>query len=298
MKTRRSLLAIGVILLTLVSFQSQAFSWGWAVHAYVDDHLGKKRGLNNLNEIYGGMVPDLFNNFFELPDLSKATHQDFLKMWDAARCRWEKPVPFGFVSHNESWGADFTAHNLVDGYVIMKAKLLLQIAPLPDYLNIDPKAAELIYHGIVENAVDVLMKRLDPAVGHKMTSSALLRSPETPFLLIRAYAKDFAPYFGGVFEAAKTIRSSEREFRKGIMLYGHVLTQDEETAIQLLSGHMVDLAESFLGEPLPLDREVAISLVADLTNGAMLLCQGDFAPEVDATIQFVDEQLDFHGIAY
>ncbi len=307
MKTKRTFLAMGIILLALVSFHSEAFSWGWAVHAYVDDHIGKKRGLNNLNEIYGGMVPDLFNNYFDNPhnqDLFVATHYDFMKVWDAAKCRWEKPVPYGFVSHNELWGVDSTAHRSGRtlgqdvGYVNAKAIEMLSMPLLPDGLVIPEGQLVLIYHGIVENAVDILLKRMDDTLGRKMIYSAWLRSPETPLLLIKAYAKDFSPYFGGYFKAARAITKAEWEFRKTIIAYGEALMQDDETAIQLLSEQMVDLAESFLGQPLPLPRDQAVAMIAGLTELAMGLCADDFSGEVEATIQKVDQELEIYSISY
>jgi len=98
MKTKRgkkALLGIGIVIVAVGLLASEAFPWGWAVHTYIDDHLGTDRKLRNMNEIYGGMAPDVFNYMFSyLPFLSNQTHGDyetgeshFMKVWDAANGR-------------------------------------------------------------------------------------------------------------------------------------------------------------------------------------------------------------------
>ena len=62
-------MGISIVILAVVLFSSEAFPWGWAVHTYIDDHLGTNRGLRNMNEIYGGMAPDVFNYMFDLSPL-------------------------------------------------------------------------------------------------------------------------------------------------------------------------------------------------------------------------------------
>ena len=51
----------GTTIVALVLASSTAFSWGIATHAYINDQLNKKQDYMNLQEIYGGMAPDLFN---------------------------------------------------------------------------------------------------------------------------------------------------------------------------------------------------------------------------------------------
>ena len=91
MKTNRAkkeLMMLGVIFLMLFFLSTEALPWGAATHAYIEDHLGKKRGLENSNEIYGGMVPDVFNYLFDYPTyldyLYSRTHDKFLKVWKAS----------------------------------------------------------------------------------------------------------------------------------------------------------------------------------------------------------------------
>ncbi len=63
--------------------------------------------------MYGGVAPDLFNYLFApyQPYLDGQTHDDFLKVWEAAGPRQnsvKRALAYGFVSHNDLWGADVT----------------------------------------------------------------------------------------------------------------------------------------------------------------------------------------------
>ena len=65
--TKKELMGLGMIFLMLLFLTTEAFAWSAATHAYVEDHLGKKRGLDNTNEIYGGIIPDVFDYLFNYP---------------------------------------------------------------------------------------------------------------------------------------------------------------------------------------------------------------------------------------
>jgi hypothetical protein len=298
----------------LVFLPSIAFPWGSATHAYIDDNLGKKWGLKNMDEIYGGMAPDIFNFMFDKPVymsyLSYQTHNESVKLWEKARSFRGKALAYGFVSHNDVWGADSTAHHSGitygqnEGYIIAKAEILKGILEsVPEYqaLELTDSVALEVSHNLVESGVDILMKRIDTMIGQKMISSALLRNPEFPLLLVKAYAKDFSEYFGiRYLEAVNIITSSEREFRKTTILYGQAFMQDEVTAIHLISEQMAELSEAFLaayGVILPPGTDLR-PLIKFAIEQSMEICVGDFDEEIAATINFVDEQLISHGISY
>jgi hypothetical protein len=301
--------SLGAILLSLIFFSSTAFAWGSATHAYIDDQLMKKRGLKNVNELYGAMSSDIFNYLFEAPfqkDLYMQTHYQFLKVWDQAKTGTSKALAYGFMSHNDSWGADSTAHHagmtfgLTEGYITTKAKELSTLAPLPADLGIPPDAALELYHNFVESGVDLLVKKLDPSIGDKMITSALRRSREFPYLLVRSYSADLAPYFGSPGDAAKAIIAAEKEFRKMTILYGQALLQDEGMALNLVSEQMADLSEKFLSAyniPAP-PKEQAIQLIAFYITVAMTLCESDYAQEIAETQNYVAQQMSFSAIAY
>jgi len=292
-------------LLTMAVCSTMAFPWGSAGHAYIDSRLFNDcRPLIQANAIYGGMVPDVFDYVFSVPckaDISNVTHTRFELIWNSVWNRPGKALAYGFVSHNDVWGADFTAHHsgitfgATEGYVIAKAKMLMEAAPLPPELPIPAELALELYHNFVETAVDVLIMRIDPAIGRKITAAALLRTPLFPAVLGHAYGFMFASCFGSVASAAETIAAVEKEFRKSMLLYGQALCQDEATAVQLLAGQTADLAEGFLGMPLPMPKEEVTALVVQLVQGAMQLCENDFAAEIEATVVQVGNRMNDMG---
>ncbi len=307
----KTFLAVGVMVLAVVLFSSEALPWGFATHTYIDDHVGKQYGVRNADEIYGGVTPDIFNYMFELPyrqDLYFDTHFDFMKLWNARTNGVERSLAFGFVSHNNLWGADFSAHTLCftcgapEGYAVAKARALLAIAPFPPELSVPDEAALEIFHELVENGVDILVQRTDTLIGQKISAFALLRSPQFPALMAKAYAGDLSAFSGLSHpEAEVFIISAEDRFRTSMVLYGQILSLDEATAIQLLSEQTADLAEEFLGLygiQLPLSKEQVVELVIAYTQLAMSLCESDYLQEINETVARVDQEMNAHGIVY
>ena len=311
-QTRKNVLVVGVICLGLTLSFSEAFSWGFATHAYIDDHLGKKQIHKNLNEIYGGVMPDLFNTLFDYPEylefLPVQTHFKSMKVWKASRSEVEKSLAFGFVSHNGGWGADFTAHDTCRtcgqpvGYAYAKAAVLLSEYPLPSELEIPDVIAIAIFHEIVENAVDILVKQTDSSIGDRLSSAAQQRRPRFPQHLVRAYAKGFASFAQITeLEAAQFIETAESEFRDAIDSYGQILLLDEADAISAISQQTASLAQGFLalyGIDLPLSYEQVVAMVASHMVFAIELCQDDYLEEIEATIPYVKHKLRIHGVTY
>lgn len=296
MKVRTTLLCLA-LLGSMVLFPTAAFSWGSAVHAYIGDKLGAQGGLLNKNEVYGSMAPDMFNFQLDKPEyrgfLYGQTHNNFQKVLDEAKSQPAIALALGFLSHN---GADYTAHDSgitfgqEQGYIIAKAEILLPIlAPLGLPENVGMEVA----HQLVENAVDILMKRLDSKIGEKIIAAALPPNPNMPLLVVKAYAGELARYAGiSEREAASFIASSDRQFRNILILYGQALMLDEGAAVQAIAEQLVDLAQAFLvayGISLPPGTDLAPLLKAGITQ-AMRLCENDFALEVEATINDIEEQ--------
>jgi hypothetical protein len=311
-------LAVGVLILVLGFFSSEAFPWGFATHTYIDDHLGKTKRNRNLDEIYGGVAPDTFIYLFDVPEyqayLSYQTHVEFKKVWDVPRAGLGKALAYGFVTHNEVWGADSTAHQngltfgQGEGYIIAKAPELAAIleafAPYAD-LGLPHEITLAISHELVEDGVDLLVKGLlDPSIGRKLKSSAFFRTSDFPVYLVKAYAKDFTEEFGiSRHEATKFIIAAEREFRKRMMMYGEALTQDDATAIQLIAEMTANIAVSFLaanGLSLPpgVEIEDIVPLIEFAIGQSMVICANDFVGEIEATIDFVSQNLAANGISY
>lgn len=313
--TSRSVLLVFACLCT----SPLAFAWGSATHAYIDERLSKKGPILTVNQIYGGMGPDVFNYMFESPAemayLSNATHCNPLALWRVALLPTAKAQAYGFVSHNNLWGADYFAHApacpsyLVptEGYIFTKGAELEAIVKESPYgsllaaLNLPPQLEVAIFQDLAEFGVDILVKRLDPAIGQRVTSAALLRSPEFPLLLVLAYARGLSVNSGMRYEdAAKMIAAEEAQFRQTIIAYGQALMQDDATAIQLISQQMAQLAQSLLAAngitPPPVEDLVPILNFS--ISQAVTLCEGDYAPTLHSTINGVQEGLAAHRVSY
>jgi hypothetical protein len=313
-----SAIVIGAILATFI-LASQAFAWGSATHAYIDDRLGKQGPVRNLNEIYGGMATDVFNYLFVNLDwlnyLYWKTHYDpekNMELWSNAHKILEKAVVLGFVSHSGLTGADVTAHGSYDygdpdGYVIEKTVGMAEA--LNDQLKqlglatndgVSEAGYELC-HTFVESAVDLLVARRDRSLGAKISAAALARTPEFPSLLVQAYAEDFAETFGIKYRAAvRIIRSAETEFRKNMVSYGLALAQEHEIAKGLIAEQLVALAPAFLGAygvELPEGVDL-MGLSNQLIDVAIAFCQPDYLTAVKNTIPFVSSNLADMGISY
>jgi len=317
METKKNMtrfLAMGLVFLMVGFVSSEAFAWGFATHAYITDHIGKTKKTQNADEIYGGVAPDTFNYLFTNPEylgfLSDQTHSGFTKLWNASNQGLGKSLAYGFASHNEVWGADSTAHissitlGQDKGYVIAKAEELAVILSLvlPDAgLDVPYEVTLEISHELVEDGIDILIKSLDPSIGQKLSSSALSRTSNFPVLLVKAYARDFSQFAGISYQnASKFIIAVEKEFRQRIVFYGQALTQDDDTAIKLIAEGTAEVATIFLEAYgiTPPPSEVIVSLLEFGIEQSIGLCEGDFADEIAATIEFVNQNLGTNGISY
>jgi len=310
-----SAVVMGVIIVSAFMV-NQAFAWGSATHAYIDDHVGRKGPVRNLNEIYGGMAPDVFNFLFGNPAmryLYTVTHyqgypDDYLNVWDNSHTLLAKAVSLGFVSHNGDFGADHTAHHYSlffknnKGYVIEKAEELKVILKLEDLeLGLSDDVINELCHDLIEFALDIMITQKDKSLAAKISSAAMLRTPGFPILLVKAYADGLAlQNFAGIDypTAIKLILQSEKEFRKSMISYGQALMQDQEIAIDLIAHQLVELAEAFLGG-LPAGSEPKfLELAKTGLSISMQICSSDFYIELDRTINFVSGELANKGISY
>lgn len=314
---KRFFVSMGLIFFALVLFSSQAYPWGSITHAYIADHIGKKWGLKNINEIYGAMAPDLFNYVFGLEAdlynyLRGYTHgipaangnpavESFMDVWYSARWwGYEKALAYGFISHNDVWAADFTAHGSAcldpgKGYIIKKAEILK--GPLMDYLEdleviISPEIAMELSHNLVEGAGDIVIRRYDANLGQKVITSSLFRSPACPNLLVRAIGE----YYRDI------VINAEKEFRKMMILYGAAfLPQSEEEIVLSLSQQMAKLGRAYLESleiELPISDEELLELIVYFMNEAILLIEGDYMAEIEATITKIKIQFWSRWIFY
>ncbi|HUU20794.1 MAG TPA: hypothetical protein VMW72_26850 [Sedimentisphaerales bacterium] len=312
----KRLLSSMIISVTLCVVPNLAFGWGAATHAFLAKELGHEPGVMNLQEMYGAVVPDMFNLMFgyEHQDyLWTETHYQFMKVVNEAKSDESMAFAYGFASHNEDWGADLTAHissvtvNPEEGYVVTKMKILAPqlrlgimlflnangIAYTPELLD---ELALVISDSAIESAIDLLVSQdEDTQIGMRMQVAAKLRSPFVPMLLSRAYAKEFAGEAGTIVEEAiLMIVETEETFKEYMELYGEILTQ--ENAVDLMAEQGAQLAELMLEERYGIIVEVPSELMKTGLLAAIDVVKNDYSEELAATLVFVEEQLESHGV--
>jgi hypothetical protein len=300
---QHKVVATAVVAVMLVG--ATAFPWGYAGHAYIDDHVGMPCGLMNSDEIYGAMLPDMMN--LVSAEAAVPLHIEGASVWNAGRTVYEKALGLGFASHNDVWGADFTAHHRgrtygkSDGYVIQKvADFEAALPPELRLQNIgiaDAVAREL-YHSMIEFGADLLTAQLDPSIGYKIAFAAELRDRRCPELLVRAFADDLAPVFGPA--APDVIRAAEAEFRETMVQYGVMLTLDTPDAVNAMAQYLATIAEGYLasyGAQIPPGVDV-VQLVTAYLQIAMQLGANDYPAEITATIAYVKTALRAQRVDY
>lgn len=322
--TTRKALSLGLISLVFV-MPPAAFSWNQPTHAYIADQVGARVGRDNLNEMWGSVTPDFFNFVFDpalcpgwISDQTHGTYSDtFLKVWRAADTRDEDALAFGFVTHNQAWGADHAAHIACrtcgqdDGYVIVKARQLLS-APYPakpdrtfgyvfeNTLGMSPDEASLVAHVVIEEAVDIrLANEVDPLIGRKLATAARSETKRFQSLLVKAFSADYADYcFGGDnSKAAEVLTAAEKKHRKDMIFIGEAISRPEQDAVQLLAEQLVGVFPDFLGRTLPVSDEDAVEIVGAAIFSSMATCD-DYKEEIDATVEFVGKNIEENGITY
>jgi hypothetical protein len=273
--------------------------------------------------MYGAVLPDAFNYLFDARGeyLYQQTHFNFAPFYEASRMIPLRGIGFGFVSHNNEWGADFYAHTSAvgtpgTGYALAKAEALmphtvpviagiLMSAGLPEdqATAIAGMMAPALGHDLAETAVDLLVRRnLDPGVGLRMLLAAQARPASVPGVLASVYGPGLATFAGlPLAEAKKLIMDTEKEARQIILQYGGAFMLPEEQTMALLAGQMAPLAELFIenalaGNGIPLDVTVEPDQVAALMVTAVGVVEADYQAELAATLTRVAIALQEHGI--
>jgi len=242
------------------------------------------------------------------------TGETFLKLWNAASTPSEKALAYGFVSHNQQWGADYVAHISGlrpgyenDGYIIIRAKQLLgapvdAASPHPTFGEVftgsfgaSPDEALLIAHAIAEYAIDIrLAREADPLLGHKLAAAARSEANSFTPLLVKAYAADYAAncFNGDLTTAATELTAAVQLHRQDMIYLGQAISRPEPVAVELLAEQLLAILGDFLPGPLP---DNAADILKAAISSAMNLCN-DYRAEIETTIEFVDKGLKDHGI--
>ena len=302
-------ICLGVLTLFVLGLAAtQAAAWGPAVHVYVADHTGKLWPFLNRTEMYGSTLPDMCYFAYSKGPVFQATcagvihDYSYMAMWDGAFNLQTVALGYGYESHHE---ADITAHQagiLVgrnEGYVIQKAEILAGVLwPELQKLGLDYGQVQAIAHNLIEVGTDVLVKRVDPLIGSKLTLAALLRGPFVPQQLGAVYAGELAFQLGTPWtpaEAASELAEAEIEFRIAMVVYGLALMKDEDAAILTLAQQFAAIASNWGVDP---ETPGLTSLIENAIKAAVALCEPDLRLELAATTWAVRVRLWQQGVAY
>jgi hypothetical protein len=283
---KRTRILVAVLAVSLLTVPASVYPWGSAVHAYIASML--KPG--NPNVVYGSLAPDMFNYAFEVGALKDVFYDQFhlypQLLWNPSGTSVERSLAYGFMNHKED---DQTAHyggvqfGKKDGYVIVKAKVLDDIlaGKFPEYAAIRaayPALSLSIAHNIVENSIDILLKRMDPLVGPKLMQAALLRDAVFPTMVVNVWGAVYPPDL-------TIIPTVEAVFKTLMYNYGGLFTiSDEAGIIDGLSAQMAAFAPVFLPPGIELPYDLAFQIVKTGTIKGMDICKGTFFKEIKKTI--------------
>jgi hypothetical protein len=316
---RKSIASIGLVAL-LVTCSLPAFAWEKGTHAFIAEQLRKSGTWQTLEGSYGAVAPDMFIYWFSEPYslyrdfLYDQTHFNVSAIWNAVRDDREKPAAIGFLSHNNVWGADATAHTrarttgLNEGYAITKGAMLhAMLMQDPDYAALMGNAEDVslaICHELVEAAGDMVLMQYDPSVGKSLAELARARHSSVGDLMARAYARPLASFSKNttspltVSQSAELIRAAEAQLRDETTFYASLLGGGVDSMMAYNIERYKVLAGAFLasyGLPVP-DEATLTALVTGALQGAVAVVRPDYVAEVLATVGYVRAGLREHRI--
>ena len=266
----------------LVCSCAPALAWGPAGHAAIMGGVAQAQGIApsgylGLQAVYGAIAPDLAWQASEPlhTTLGAATHDDpgCFEPWDRSGSQSERAFAWGWLSHNQAWGADYYAH-LGDpfagtwpapgpGYVVERARALAGASGI----------TETTAHDYIEAATDLLLDQQYPGLNLPgiLRSAAAQRNSQIAGLLVRSYAD--LPGSGRL-----VIRTLETTFRTSAAAYAEALAlptwqDDASFAAGLALYHGLS----------PEKSTACLSLAKDLC----LAPEADYRDAIEATITLV-----------
>jgi hypothetical protein len=290
-----------VLVLSLGVLSSMAFSWGSATHVYIYEQLMKLGAIPNTNAIFGVIAPDVFNYMFTEPELAAylydQTHHNFMAVWAEQKNEKDRFLGYGFIAHNDTWGIDFTAHHQAqwlsgsEGYVIAKAEILYgYIGGILASYGLDPAAGFEICHELIESAIDLMIKRVDPDVPAKLIAAASHADKNFLDLLYKAYGPGLGLIFGLNEAGIKTIiAQNDAGFRYAVTALGNALKKKYPQDVNAVAEQLSMAAQAAFG------ITVDAGQIAEILMLAMSLCP-DYLYELTATVGFVGQQLLIYNI--
>ncbi len=297
-------LRLSAILVAVIFCSSLALCWAPGTHAYIASTVNVRPGMMN-NQIYAATAADVDAFYTALPDYNEvifpATHYQSMLLWKAASGRLEKSLALGFVSHNERWGADHTAHissftfGKDKGYVIVKSQQLcdrllseLNYLGMGDYAGlIDPMKC----HFVLEYGIDLLMVNKHPGLGFRLYQAAANRDPALDTLLMKAYPSPLGAMFAG----------AEPQWQAMMKQYAQVLMLPADQRVDAMAQFLTQLAMAMGVLPSVTDPAQVAALTGLIKLAivdSMDLCKKDFNFEIEATRLMVGYNLWVKRVRY
>ncbi len=292
------------VLLAVAFCSSLALAWAPGTHAYIASKVNVRPEWAN-NQIYAATSADVDEFFTAYTDYNDvifpATHYQSMVMWKAAKGPVEKSLALGFVSHNEAWGADHTAHissftfGKDKGYVIVKSQQLctrllseLDALGMGAYAGlIDPMKC----HFVLEYGIDLLMANRHPGLGLKLYTAATNRDQAIDGLLMKAYPSPLGPMFGG----------AEPQWQAITLQYSQVLMLPADQRVDAMAQFLTQLAMAMGVLPSVTDPGQVAALTGLIKLAlvdSMDLCKRDFNFEIEATRLMVGYNLWVKKVRY
>ena len=295
------------LLILIFSFPEKGFTWGSATHAYIAKELGKE--IADPQMLNGAAAPDFFYDTGSIGNdyLSNQTHRSITNLKKKARKMDMATFAFGFISHNEKWGADYTAHKngrtTRKGYVITKSSLLepkllfhlqaaLDDADVPFSFFLARTLASNLAHKLTEIAIDLQIRlHEDTSIGLDFLNS-VQNAPDTiPDLLANTYGYGLSKRLKITREDANhMIAEAELHFRQLMVRYGELLNQQDSTDFHTLSEEGAALLNEALKNMTGKDVVIQPAVMHELMNLAMQNVEADYAQEISATISYLKKR--------
>jgi hypothetical protein len=250
------------------------FAFNPGAHMYIAEHVFPDVA-EKVDLFYGSMAPDiaLYVASGKWGAAFTDTHYTYIDLKPYAWGAQQKAFAKGWLTHNESWGADLYAHGpypAYNGYINEKAGILLgQTGYDLEFM-----------HFAVEVAVDLLLKSQDHDLGEKMLKAAVFRSPGDRDLLLRVLAWKYKR------TDWVTLVSTELAFRSLVTRYATALALPAPLDRLALAGLGSQLANELFGMENITERQLL-----DLLNAAISLCAHDYLTPVEAAIQGIKQHL-------
>lgn len=299
-----------VFLSSLLVFPINVFAWGPATHAYIAKQLCGD--YYDIYEIYGSVLPDFYNDKFDAPYnayLTKIAHYNLDKLKKESRKNNLYNFALGYISHNEKWGADLTAHKKArtikkgKGYIIEKIKILAPIitSELSEFLKNQGASQHLIVanllsseitHPLLEFAVDIKIKsNEDSIIGADLIYSAENRSDVIPDILALSYANSLSKKFKISIDAAiDIIKDSEKSFQSLMIIYGEILNQETNQSILQLSEDFSIIINTYLNKIYSNEYFLTPEIMERFIKYAIDIIEDDYSKEVSETIKYLKKK--------